>query len=160
MRGIAMHLVEVRGGRKGQRELVEMIVYPLIKHLMPRLRNIEIDIKLVKNLYKKTGAEGFCLQDEPRRYELEIDTAWDSVTSSRLYVMRWFTLNKACVGNSRKSVVNNTGKVNFATKTTMSNLGKRRRIVSKTNWHNGLGRTCCDTHRTRSGNCMDGEGLD
>ena len=70
-----MHLVEVRGGRKGQRELVEMIVYPLIKHLMPRLRNIEIDIKLVKNLYKKTGAEGFCLQDEPRRYELEIDTA-------------------------------------------------------------------------------------
>ena len=39
--------------------------------------------------------------------------------------MRWFTLNKACVGNSRKSVVNNTGKVNFATKTTMSNLGKR-----------------------------------
>ncbi len=75
MRGFAMHLVEVRGGRKGQRELVETIVYPLIKHLMPRLRNIEIDIKLVKNLSEKTGAEGFCLQDEPRRYELEIDTA-------------------------------------------------------------------------------------
>lgn len=75
MRGIAMHLVDVRGGQKHQREMVSDIIYALTKHLMPRLRNIEIDVKLVKNLNEKTGAEGFCLQDEPRRYELEIDSS-------------------------------------------------------------------------------------
>ena len=76
---------------------------------------------MVKNLYKKTGAEGFCLQDEPRRYELEIDAFGfrDFITTICHEMVH---VKQTCVGNSRKSVVNNTGKVNFATKTTMSNL--------------------------------------
>jgi hypothetical protein len=49
-------------------------VYAVTKKLMPRLKNLEIDIKLDPRLSEKTGCEGFCLQVDDRQYELEIDS--------------------------------------------------------------------------------------
>jgi hypothetical protein len=45
----------VEGGKKHQKELTEQVVYAVIKKLMPRLKNLEIDIKLDPRLSEKTG---------------------------------------------------------------------------------------------------------
>jgi hypothetical protein len=65
-----MHIVNVYGGNKTKRDLVEDACYFFIKKLMPRLRKIEIDIYIKK----MTGdAVGYCmLTDSDRDYEIEL----------------------------------------------------------------------------------------
>lgn len=65
----------VEGGKKHQREMTEQVLFAITKKLMPRLKNLELDVKLVNNLAEKTGCEGFCLQVDNRQYELEIDAS-------------------------------------------------------------------------------------
>ena len=67
--------MNVEGGLKHQREMTEKIIFAITKKLMPRLKNIDIDVQLDKNLSIKTGCEGFCLQVDDRQYELEIDAS-------------------------------------------------------------------------------------
>ena len=43
---VGMHIVEVIGGNKTQRKIAENVVFYMIKKLMPRLRNIEIEVQL------------------------------------------------------------------------------------------------------------------
>ena len=66
-----MLIVNVTGGNKTQRDLVEDACFFFIKYLMPKVRKIEIDVVLKKI----TGdAVGYCLQtDTIRDYEIEID---------------------------------------------------------------------------------------
>jgi hypothetical protein len=60
----------VTGGTKLQRQYVKSMVEFCIKTLMPRMRSLEISVKLCK----PKGALGYCLElDTMREFELEID---------------------------------------------------------------------------------------
>ena len=66
-----MNLVTVTGAKKEQRELAEKIVNWCIKEMMPRMKTLDIEVKL-KDL--KGNAYGYCMQgDDNRTFELEID---------------------------------------------------------------------------------------
>ena len=66
-----MLIVGVTGSNKTKRDIAYNVVHYMIKQLMPRLRNIEIEVKLTA----LTGdAVGYCLMgDTNRDFELEID---------------------------------------------------------------------------------------
>ena len=62
--------IEVTGGTKAQRNYVESLASFCVETLMPRMRSLEIDIKLCK----PKSALGYCLElDTNREFELEID---------------------------------------------------------------------------------------
>lgn len=65
-----MNVVEIKGGRKKQRELAESMINYCIKKLMPRMRTLYIDV----NLNKKCDALGYCLALDNREFELEIQS--------------------------------------------------------------------------------------
>ena len=68
---VEMHIVEVIGGNKTQRKIAENVVFYMIKKLMPRLRNIEIEVQLKK--MNEENAVGYCMmQDNRREYEIEV----------------------------------------------------------------------------------------
>jgi len=68
---VEMHIVEVVGGNKTQRKIAENVVFYMIKKLMPRLRNIEIEVQLKK--MNEDTAVGYCMmQDNRREYEIEV----------------------------------------------------------------------------------------
>ena len=70
-REVEMHIVEVTGGNKTQRQVAENVVYHMIKKLMPRLRNIEIEVKLKK--LTDDDAVGYCMMlDNRRDYLIEV----------------------------------------------------------------------------------------
>ena len=66
-----MLIVGVTGSNKTKRDIAYNVVHYMIKQLMPRLRNIENEVKLTA----LTGdAGGYCLMgDTNRDFELEID---------------------------------------------------------------------------------------
>ena len=70
-RKVFMLIVDVTGSNKTKRDIAYNVVHYMIKQLMPRLRNIEIEVKLIT----MTGdAVGYCLMaDSNRDFELEID---------------------------------------------------------------------------------------
>ena len=65
-----MNYVNVSGGKPYQRKRVEDIVQYCINKLMPRMQTLDIEIKL-KDL--KGDAYGYCLSEDTRTFELEID---------------------------------------------------------------------------------------
>ena len=70
-REVEMHIVEVTGGNRTQRQVAENVVYYMIKKLMPRLRNIEIEVKLKK--LTDDDAVGYCMMlDNRRDYLIEV----------------------------------------------------------------------------------------
>ena len=83
----------IEGYRTQNKKLVEDITsatyYYVYKLLGGRsARHITVDIKLTKNLKKKSGAYGFCQimndVDKPREFELEIDASTKHPTSQIL----------------------------------------------------------------------------
>jgi len=63
-----MNYVEVIGGPAKEREIVEKTVHFCIKKLMPRVRTLDIEVKLTK-----CNAYGYCLMtDNHKTFELEI----------------------------------------------------------------------------------------
>jgi hypothetical protein len=63
-------LITVTGGKPNQRKYVESIAEFCIKKLMPRMRTLDITIKL----NSPKGAMGYCLETENNRtFEIEID---------------------------------------------------------------------------------------
>ena len=63
-------LITVTGGKPNQRKYVESMVEFCVKTLMPRMKTLDITIKL------KTpkGAMGYCLElDNNRQFEIEVD---------------------------------------------------------------------------------------
>ena len=61
--------IQVSGGTKRQRELCKSIAEFSIAKLMPRKRNLDIDIQLNKT----DGALGYCLWINRNEYSVEID---------------------------------------------------------------------------------------
>ena len=62
--------IEVTGGKEYQRKRVQSIAEFCVETLMPRMRTLEVTIKLKK----PKGALGYCLETENNRtFELEID---------------------------------------------------------------------------------------
>lgn len=66
-----MNHVDVTGGKPYQRKRVESVVQFCIKMLMPRMQTLYITVKL-KDL--KGSAYGYCLCEDNRTFELEIDS--------------------------------------------------------------------------------------
>lgn len=64
-----MNLIEVNGGNKFQREIVQKTVGFMIKELLPRVRTLDITV----NIKKLTGdAVGWCMMgDDNREFEIE-----------------------------------------------------------------------------------------
>lgn len=65
-----MNNIEITGGTLRQRNYVESMVRYCIKMLMPRMRTLDITVKLCK----PKGALGYCLREDNRIYEIEIDS--------------------------------------------------------------------------------------
>lgn len=64
-----MNTIEVIGGKVKEREIVEATIAWCIKKMMPRIRTLEIEVKI-----KELGeAMGYCLEgDTNREFQLEI----------------------------------------------------------------------------------------
>lgn len=67
-----MNIIEVKGGTKTQKELATKVVGWYLKKMLPRFRTLDITIKFT-NCMKKSGAYGYCMQEDAREYEIEID---------------------------------------------------------------------------------------
>ena len=66
-----MNLVDITGGTVLQRRAVEAAVNFAIQEMMPRMRTLDIEVKLV-NI--KSDAVGYCLEgDTNREFEIEVD---------------------------------------------------------------------------------------
>jgi hypothetical protein len=65
-----MNYIEVSGGTARKRELAEAMVNFCIKKFMPRMRTLDIQVK-IKDL--KQAAKGYCLAVDKRTFELEIE---------------------------------------------------------------------------------------
>jgi hypothetical protein len=65
-----MNIVEVLGGTQSQRNYTKSMVQFCIDNLMPRMRTLEIEVKLCS----PKGAMGYCLEtDNNRTFEIEVD---------------------------------------------------------------------------------------
>ena len=63
-----MNNVSVCGGKKSERVIVEKAVAWCIKHMMPRMRTLDIEVRLAK-----IDAYGYCMEeDNNRTFSLEI----------------------------------------------------------------------------------------
>ena len=59
-----MNLVEVTGGKKYQRDIAQKVVYAMIDTLMPRMRTLDIEVKIRKI---SGDAVGYCMQEDTNR---------------------------------------------------------------------------------------------
>jgi len=67
-----MNSIEVIGGTKERKELAGEVTAWYLKKVMPRMRTLDITIKLTK-CYEK-GAYGYCMEGENNReFEIEVD---------------------------------------------------------------------------------------
>lgn len=70
----------VIGSTKKVRAEVEAIAYFVHQKLMPRQRNIEVTIELVRNLSEKEGALGWCMDEGDKEYTVTVDSSLDLPT--------------------------------------------------------------------------------
>lgn len=76
-----MNIIEVTGGKLVERNIVEHAVHWCVRKMMPKLRTLDIEVK-IKNL--DGGAVGYCYSDDPRTFEIEIKkglTLYDLVST-------------------------------------------------------------------------------
>ena len=66
-----MNTITIEGGNASQKDKVFSLTQFCIKKLMPRMRSLDINIKLTR-LGKE--ANGYCLRQTDREFELEIDS--------------------------------------------------------------------------------------
>ena len=59
-----MNSVEVTGGKKYQRDIAQKVVYAMIDTLMPRMRTLDIEVKIRKI---SGDAVGYCMQEDTNR---------------------------------------------------------------------------------------------
>lgn len=65
-----MNYIEITGGKTRQQDYVRSMVEYCINKLMPRMKTLNIDVKLTK---LKGDANGYCLRDSPRDFSIEVD---------------------------------------------------------------------------------------
>jgi len=66
-----MKVVLVKGGKKWQRDIVEKIAYWTLDELLPRVRKLEVEIRL-KDL-TKDGVEGWCRHEDDRLFLIDVE---------------------------------------------------------------------------------------
>ena len=67
-----MNKIEILGGTKDRKELATKVVCWYLKKVLPRVRTLDITVRLT-NCFEK-GAYGYCMElDDNRTFELEID---------------------------------------------------------------------------------------
>jgi len=77
--------VDVTGGLKKDRVLAEDIVWWMIDYMLPRHRNLEIDVRFTKTF--EEGAQGFCYRgDDDRHFIVEIDHRLSRVVSKEEFI--------------------------------------------------------------------------
>ena len=65
-----MHNIEIFGGKAKEREIAETAVWWCVQRLLPRVRTLNIEIRLKK----LDGAMGYCLNtDNHKSFEIEIN---------------------------------------------------------------------------------------
>lgn len=67
-----MNYISIKGGKKSQQDKIISMVEFCIKKLMPRMNSLNIDIKLTSI---KGDAEGYCLRESNRDFEIEVDSS-------------------------------------------------------------------------------------
>lgn len=66
-----MNLVEIKGGKKFQRDIAEKVVGFMIEELLPRFRTLEITVNIKKKL--DGDAVGYCMmEDTNREFDIEV----------------------------------------------------------------------------------------
>ena len=101
-----MNLVEVTGGKKYQRDIAQKVVYAMIDTLMPRMRTLDIEVKIRKI---SGDAVGYCMQEDTNR-EFTIDvhnklTLKDFVTTichEMVHVKQYARNEMSCYGGKWK----------------------------------------------------------
>lgn len=77
--------VDVTGGLKKDRVLAEDIVWSMITVLMPRIRNLEVEVRFCKTM--EDGAQGWCtVGDDTRHLILEIDHRLSRLVSKEEFI--------------------------------------------------------------------------
>lgn len=69
-----MNYIEVHGGKAYQKKRVEQMVQYCIHKLMPRMNTLDITVRL-RDL--KGSAYGYCLSEDKRTFEIEVDKTLD-----------------------------------------------------------------------------------
>lgn len=68
-----MNELNIIGGTKTQKALVSKIVVWYLKRVLPRVRTLDITVKLTRCM-EKSNAMGYCLElDDNRTFEIEVD---------------------------------------------------------------------------------------
>ena len=65
-----MNYIEITGGKTRQQDYARSMVEYCINKLMPRMKTLNVDVKLTK---LKGDANGYCLRDTPRDFSIEVD---------------------------------------------------------------------------------------
>jgi hypothetical protein len=109
-----MLVVNVTGGNQTQRTLVEDVVMFTLKSLLPRIRNIEIDVALKK---LPGDVAGYCLElDSHREFEIELDKTLSirdlvlTVCHEMVHVKQYFRKEMDACGRrwKKKEISNDT----------------------------------------------------
>ena len=66
-----MNYIEIIGGKKSQQDKIRTMVEFCIKKLMPRMKTLNIEVKVTRI---KGDAEGYCLRESDRDFEIEVDS--------------------------------------------------------------------------------------
>ena len=66
-----MKYVEVKGGQKHQREMIQKLAEWTLQELLPRHRKVEVTIRL-KDLTKE-GVEGWCMEEDDRYFLVDVE---------------------------------------------------------------------------------------
>ena len=67
-----MNYISIKGGNKSKQDKIISMVEFCIEKLMPRMNCLNIDIKLTSI---KGDAEGYCLRETDRDFEIEVDSS-------------------------------------------------------------------------------------
>lgn len=67
-----MNYISIKGGNKSKQDKIISMVEFCIDKLMPRMNSLNIDIKLTAI---KGDAEGYCLRETDRDFEIEVDSS-------------------------------------------------------------------------------------
>ena len=123
-----MNEISIIGGTKSQKALVYKIVAWYLKKVLPRVRTLDITVKLTRCM-EKSNAMGYCLElDDHKTFEIELDKnlrLYDTVSTlcHELTHLRQYY---------RKEMVNlNYGRVRWKKKTYKESLSYEKRPWEK-----------------------------
>jgi hypothetical protein len=63
-----MNYIEISGGKRVERDVVEHVVHWCLQRMMPRIKTLNIEV----NLTKLDEAYGYCLCEDKRTFQLDI----------------------------------------------------------------------------------------